>query len=395
MIRGGGRALLIALCAAALLPQLALAETRAKQPYELVRSLRAIQDQVARGNMAAHNFQRKFIPQVAELLNQAEPEVWKDAKNVRAGVIFVLSGGNPSVLHKILALEGEPAIDPALVKGALAYAEGRLGEADKQLAKFKPREMDPSLGGLIALVQAMLTEKKGTFAPAHALYDDARLLAPGTLVEESALRRQTFMAATEKKLVRFETLASQYFRRFGRCVYGIIFRREFAKTLAASQYADELSLLKRLEAVMTEMPAADREEMYMVATAEGLLRGKIEFARYTVAQAAALAREGTAESWRVKLYNGATALVTPDYDTGLAELQSIPRGKLAKKNAAMLDAALALARELRRMPAPPAPGAAPPPADSGQPAMGSESIERAKLAIAAADGLLKPPAARQ
>jgi chemotaxis protein MotC len=391
MIRGWPLLAALLFAAAPLHP--ALAETQTKQPYELVRSLRAIQDQIARGNMAAHHFQKKFIPQVTDLLNQAKPEVWKEPKNARAAVIFVLSGGNPSVLQKILESKEEPSIDAALIKGALAYSEGRLGEADKLLGKFDARQVDPSLAGLIALVQAMLTEKKGTFAPANRLYDDARLLAPGTLVEESALRRQTFMAAAEKNLPRFETLSSQYFRRFGRCVYGIIFRRQFTKTMAAHQYTDDLNLMKRMESVINDLWPAGRLEVYAIATAEGVRRGKIEFARYMGAKAAALAPANSTASWRVKLYNGATAIVTPDYDQGLAELQSIPRDRLSKKDTAFLDAALGLAHGLHRLPDPPAPGTGPPPDASGTAPAGNEAIERAKLTIAAADGLLKAPAA--
>jgi chemotaxis protein MotC len=239
-------------------------------------------------------------------LSKAAPEVWQDPRNARAAVIFVLSGGNPSVLRQLLEHGVNPAVDIGLLKGALAYSEGRVAEADRLLSKFDARTLDPSLAGLIALVQAMLAEKKNNIRLASSRFDDARLLAPGTLVEESALRRQAFMMAADNKLEQFEVFSSQYFRRFGHCVYGIIFRREFGRTLAASKYVDDLNLLRRLEPVLDALNPDERQELYMVAAAEGIRRGKVAFTRYTAARAAALTPAGTPESWRVKLYENAT-----------------------------------------------------------------------------------------
>jgi hypothetical protein len=98
--------------------------------------------------------------------------------------------------------------------------------------------------------------------------------------------------------------------------------------------------------------------------------------------------------------------VTDDYEKALAGLQGIQRTQLARKDAAMLDAALFVAREVRRLPVLTQAGAPPPPATPAEAALpvqngvdiGEKATGRSKDVLAAAVSLLnsKPgfPAAR-
>ena len=97
------------------------------EPFELVRSLQSLQDQVARGNTRAHAAQRELLGRIAEQFDALSPERWKDPRNVRAAVVFVLSGGSARVLQKLLGSAAGEGIDEKLIKGALAYGEGRRG----------------------------------------------------------------------------------------------------------------------------------------------------------------------------------------------------------------------------------------------------------------------------
>jgi chemotaxis protein MotC len=120
------------------------AEEGVRKPYELVRSLRALQDQIADGSSSAHGAQRQMMAQIAEKMNAAEPEVWKDSKNLRAAVIFVLSGGSPQILRTLLSLDVVGKDDQSLVKGALAYGEGRTAPAEKFLGEVDARKLQES-----------------------------------------------------------------------------------------------------------------------------------------------------------------------------------------------------------------------------------------------------------
>ena len=71
-------------------------------------------------------------------------------------------------------------IDEKLLKGALAYGEGRHRRSRASCSDgIEARTLDPSMAGHVAYVQGELAAKK---EPAKALahLDDARLLSPGT-----------------------------------------------------------------------------------------------------------------------------------------------------------------------------------------------------------------------
>lgn len=127
------------------------ADVGARKPYELVRSLRALQDQIANGSSSAHGAQRQLMVRIAEQLAATEPDDWRDRRNLRAAVIFVLSGGSPQILRRLLSLDVVGKDDEALVKGAMAYGEGRTAPAEKFLGEVDARKLQESLGGRLPL----------------------------------------------------------------------------------------------------------------------------------------------------------------------------------------------------------------------------------------------------
>ncbi|KTS24746.1 chemotaxis protein MotC, partial [Methylobacterium indicum] len=163
-------------------------------PVELVRTLQLLQDRIARGSTQAHLAQRQLLGHIEQRLLALEPETWAAPENLRAAVVFALSGGGPALLRRMIETGKLPEADSALVVGSLAYLEGREREARTLLGRYDPRTQPPGLAGQLALTQAAVTVRE---APRKAieLLDLARLLAPGTLVEEGALRREIFIHA--------------------------------------------------------------------------------------------------------------------------------------------------------------------------------------------------------
>ena len=62
-------------------------------PVAAVRTLQLLQDRVASGSVAAHEGQPRLIARINVDLLAAAPEVWADGHNVRAAIVFSLSGG--------------------------------------------------------------------------------------------------------------------------------------------------------------------------------------------------------------------------------------------------------------------------------------------------------------
>jgi chemotaxis protein MotC len=323
----------------------------AREPADIVRSLQTLQDRIAHGSTNAHLSQRALLTQIAEQLALAKPEAWKDARNARAAVAFVLSGGDPRLLRKLSGQGGLPGMDEKLVQGALAYGEGRNAEAADLLGRINARSLDPSIAGHIALVQAELIGAKDP-NKALAFLDDARLLSPGTLVEEAALRRQIAIVASAKDFDRFDMLSTNYLRRFARSVYAGSFRRQFAADIAGREDAGNGSRMAKLAAALEALDPADRRDIYLAIAREALIRGKVELTRFAADSTARLVEEASAERRRARLYEAAAHIVTDGFDKGVSALEAMDKAELDEEDAELLDAAKSVAAEVQRQPLP-------------------------------------------
>ena len=101
------------------------------KPIQMVRTLQLMQDQIAVGSTEAHLGQRGLLTILDDRYMALDQEVWMDSKNVRAAIAFVLSGGDPQILRKLLGM-GDPSLPfehRAFVGGTLAYVGGGGGGA--------------------------------------------------------------------------------------------------------------------------------------------------------------------------------------------------------------------------------------------------------------------------
>jgi chemotaxis protein MotC len=385
------RAALALVMAALLAPLAAAEEDRPAQPFELVRSLRALQDRIAQGDAAAHANQGKLIRDIARQLLAFGDEVWQDPRNGRAVILYALSGGDPAVLRELTERVKLKGVDERLIKGVLAYGRGRNAEAAEHLLAINARSLDPPLSGQLALVQSLLVAKSDP-RKALALLDDARLLVPGTLIEEAALRREVVIAAAQGEFDRFEFLSAQYMRRFPSSLYSAGFRQQFATNFARRLPAGDQGRLSALESAVKTLSPADRQELYLDVAREAVVRARIELTRTAAAEACkgnCLTEVGLQ---RARLYEAAALIVTDQFEHALSTLKGLTRARLADDDAELLDAALAVAREVRR----------PPRAlrsldeQGGSPASGKEGVielntqllETAQKAISRADELI-------
>lgn len=355
------------------------------EPFELVRSLQSLQDQVVRGNTRAHAAQRVLLARIAEQFDVLSADGWKDPKNARAAVVLVLSGGSARALQKLMQSGAGKDINEKLIKGTLAYGEGRHDAAAELLAGIEARALDPAMAGLVAYVQGELVAKK---EPAKALvyFDDARLLSPGTIVEEAALRRQIALLAAAGSADRYEMLATQYLRRFPNSVYAGGFRQQFALAIAGRADAAEPSRLAHLDGMLGGVAPSDRRELYLMIAKEAVAKANMKMAKFAAAHAEPLAEATSADRERARLYQGAALIVTEEFDRGVEVLNAVERGKLAETDAALLDASQSIARQVRRMPD--TPDAEPPTVANRAGEVTGQALAQARKAIAQVDEIL-------
>jgi len=348
-----------------------------KQPYVLLRALRAVQDEVASGSLTAHEQQRKLLRDYGEQFRALPVGVWDDVRNVRAAIFFVLCGGNPAVLKIIIGRSSTPYVERRMLKGALAYGEGRLVDALSMIHKMEARKLDPALGGIVALIQGTLVAKKDV-AKAISYFDEARLLAPGTLIEESALRQQILLLAREGELERFDTLSSQYSRRFPNSLFARNFRRQFFAGVARQSYKRSSEWVTRTETELSKVPGPERIALYLSIAEEAIKVGNVGIARFAAGKARELAHVGSMSLHRAQLFEGAALVTTDEFEQGLAMLQSVDRTKLKAPDQEIYDAAMAVARSVGKWPD------AVQELDEKPP----EAVERARSLLSSVDSLL-------
>lgn len=349
-----------------------------KQPYVLVRTLRTVQDEVASGSTTAHELQRKLLRDFGEQIRDLPVGVWDDVRNVRAVIFFVLSGGDPAVLKTVIGRKKTPFIERRLLKGALAYGESRLVDALSMLHKIEARKLDPLLGGMVALIQGTLIGKKD-IKKAIDFFDEARLLAPGTLIEESALRQQILLLAREGEVERFDVLASQYSRRFPNSLFARNFRRQFFAGVARQNYKRASEWVSRTESELMKVPAAERVGLYLSIAEEATKGGNIDIAKFAAGKAREFSQPGSRAVERAKLFEGASLVATDEFERGVELLNEVDVAKLGASDREVRDSALAVARSVGKWPEAPAKLDEAPP----------EAVGRAQTLLSKVDSLLE------
>jgi chemotaxis protein MotC len=326
--------------------------TTGPSPVQLVRTLHLMQDQIAVGSTEAHIGQRGLLGILDDRFMELEPETWQTSKNVRAAVSFVLSGGNPGILRKLLEL-GSSIIadnDRPLIEGALAYVEGREETARNSLASLDPHSLPPTLGAQLALVQSALIVRKDA-AKSDELLDFVRLQAPGTLLEEAALRRQVFVASQTSNMEKFQSLATEYLRRYRHSIYSGNFRQRLASALTRIDFGKEASRFEGLVTMMSELELDARRDLYLLAARSSIEQGFTTSAHLLADKAQELVGSDKVSATRAKLYRAASLITSPQaIDGAVSDLRSLDQSVLAASDLGLLESALAMAGQIRKMP---------------------------------------------
>jgi chemotaxis protein MotC len=343
------RATLLLACLALVFGYANAGAAETKPPYELVRSLQALQDQMVLGNRAARAEVPQLTADLATRLLAYNSSVWHEPRNVRAVVTYLLSGGDPRVAQAVLATGNCPPQEKRLIEAALAYTEGHAGRAKALLTNLDPRTLDPMVGAHIALVQAALVAEKYP-EKAIAFLDVARVLAPGTLVEEAALRREIFLINATGDFERFMKLSGEYIRRFHNSAYADNFREHFSDAIARLDISGDSEQLQQIDDALSALLPGDQLKIYLMIARASVIRGKIPAAEFAALKAEDLAAPNSTEIGRAQLYDGAAEIFTPSYQRGQTLLGDLDGDHLTREESSLKDAALSVSQQIHAWP---------------------------------------------
>jgi len=321
---------------------------------DLTADLQNLQVRIAAGDKAAYASQAERISAVGAAIVAAKPEVWQSKHETDAAVIYLFSGGQPRDVVRLIDSGAVPGSEVPLMRGALAYVLGNEAEAEKRLSGIDARRLSLRLAGPMAFAQSVIETSRDP-AKAVQLLDLARLLAPGTLVEEAALRREVMLVTDQHDVNRVARLARQYASRFGGSVYAEAFLQTLAGGLAQSGAIDSPENFSKFRGFFAALAPEARRGFQLGLARAAILNGRFDVAGMAASAALDRVPPDSVEEARGKLYEAMTRILTTDYNAGLAELQSVAQARLERRDQELLAAARSVATFLREPAVPPPP----------------------------------------
>jgi chemotaxis protein MotC len=337
-----GRRSKAALIAALILgsPASARADPAAISP--MIDELQRIQVQIARGDKASYDAQTKQLKAIAAAIAAAKPASFGDRREADSLAIDILSGGSLVEIVPLLERDAVLESERPLVRGVAAYMTNHEADAERLLAKLDLNALDRRVAGQVAFARSVLEATRDPKA-AIDLLDWARLVAPGSLVEEAALRREVALLAEQRDAGRVSQLARQYATRFDASPYAADFFRQLAQSVARFGLADDPANFALLMSAAATLAVDDKRVFLLALAKAAIVNGRYEAAAAAAAEALRGARPDSAEEARSRLY-------IDGYEAALADLKSLAPGRLDRSDAALLASVRSVASQLRLTP---------------------------------------------
>ena len=340
------RATLAALCAIlAMTPPAFGEEPNATTLSTMVAGLQRLQDKMAAGDLVALKAHSAALKSIGAAIDASSQETWQIESERVAAAIYLLSGGSPASVSQKLQSDELSNEKGELLRAALGFVTSRRGEERRLLSGFDARKSDLRLAGQLAYAQAELAVGESP-EKALASLDLARLLAPGGLVEEAALRRELGILSSLHDGERFVSLARQYARRFARSAYFDSFRQILLIGVERMSLSDDFSNFEKYKALLSELPRADKRLMLLTAARSAVLSGHPNAAQYFSQEALNNAPLDSREQARAQFYQAAARMMLEDDSGATKELQTVPAARLEQKDVNLLAAVRRVASAL-------------------------------------------------
>lgn len=311
--------------------------------YKLVRSLQGIQDSIVRGEIDAIGMQRFLLNEIDKRLRNADMSVFEDTRNVDAALIYAMSGGNPETLDFLADRDVAGNFDTRITSILRRYLNGRGAMTLAQVKEVVPEYRHTAIGPYLELIGAnALMEKDRETALRY--FDWARLSAPGTIVEEAALRRALFLTTRKGDSARALPYLRRYARRFMNSPYASQFADIFVglvldnpKALPPTEVSGILSLTEPRK----------RREIYLRLARRAAIFGNHELAAFAADEAKRLSDDAEPRALALaELYSAMVSVPNGNIDEVMDRLQTVSDEELPPKDRFLRQAAEIIVNEV-------------------------------------------------
>lgn len=316
------------------------------EPYKLLRSLQFVQDSVVLGDHSAAEMQRFMLETIDKRLREADSAIFEEPRNIDATLIYAMSGGNPATLEFLVARDIDGNFDNRVTDALRKYLSGKGTLIAKSLGDMVTEYRDTKIAPYLALIAGNVMIPRD---PVQALkfYDWARLTAPGTIVEEAALRRSLAIAVEGGMVEKAGAYANRYARRFLHSPYASQFADLFVQLVVEHNDAFDQAAI---EGTLIYMDSDRQREVYLRIARQAAIKGRNELARQAADKAKLLSGTGEGADALAKLYGGLAGIPTNEVGAAIAAIAAIPDEILSPSDRALRDAAAAIAEEVVRKP---------------------------------------------
>jgi chemotaxis protein MotC len=222
------------------------------------REIFKLQTAMAQGDVNAPDRLRKTMRETDEIISSLR-EIGEDQHNIDALARYVLSGGNPAPLVKLL-IQMKPEHDSFnMLKGIVYYAQADFKNAKVFLPKVNPSEFGSVLEAQLILVQVQLSESDEAPENLKRLSRAANLV-PGSLIEEAAIRRMFPFFQPRQDHGPFLYWTTRYFRKFSKSMYYKDFEDNLVEALTAVPKDDQINDTPVLESLLSAAGASKASE---------------------------------------------------------------------------------------------------------------------------------------
>ncbi len=321
-------------------------EMNGVEPYKLLRSLQFVQDSVVLGDHSAAEMQRFMLETIDKRLREADSAIFEEPRNIDATLIYAMSGGNPATLEFLVARDIDGNFDNRVTDALRKYLSGKGTLIAKTLGDMVTEYRDTKIAPYLALIAGNVMIPRD---PAAALkfYDWARLTAPGTIVEEAALRRSLAVAVEGGMVDKAGAYANRYARRFLHSPYASQFADLFVQLVVEHTEAFDQAAI---EGTLVYMDTDRQREVYLRIARQAAIKGRNELARQAADKAKLLSGTAEGADALAKLYGGLAGIPTNEVGAAIAAIAAIPDEILSPSDRALRDAAAAIAEEVVRKP---------------------------------------------
>lgn len=312
-------------------------------PHAMLRSLQFVQDSVVQGDHSAAEMQRFMLATLDKRLRTAPSSIFDDPRNVDAAMIYAMSGGNPATLEFLASRDVSGNFDGRVADALRRYLSGKGTLVSKSLMQMAEEYRDEKIGPYLALVSgnvAITQDPRGALVQ----YDWARLTAPGTIIEEAALRRSVAIAVEADMVKEGLSYSRQYARRFVHSPYASQFADFFVDLVVG--HFDAMTEAD-IDGTLEFMDADRRREVFLRIARAATIRGNVALARLASARAEALGGSPSdVMGATTKLFSGVADIPTSAVGSAMDTISGIREEELSARDRALLQAAKAIAGQV-------------------------------------------------